>query len=94
MLLCEYSYYSEAWDVSANDNTRNSTNFSGEFLIQKTAKMPSLIEYLLAFWVFSFLLDEFFQVNVLFDLKQKMYRKLFSIMMDWVLGFGPEGFFY
>jgi hypothetical protein len=70
MLLCEYSYYSEAWDVSANDNTRNSSNFSGEFFIQKTAKMPSPIEYLLAFWVFSFLLDEVFQVNVLFKLKK------------------------
>jgi len=73
MLLCEYSYHLNDEDVNLMDRnlthfeefyTNMTTNLTNTFNNGKTVRLPSFIEYLLAFWVFSFLIDEIYQVKI------------------------------
>ena len=67
LLLCDYSYYHtyEEMQVSDTDNitNQNATNVEDYSIRQKIIKNPSIFEYIIAFWVFSFLVDELYQVK-------------------------------
>ena len=65
------------------------TNLTNKFNNGKTVRLPSFIEYLLAFWVFSFLIDEIYQVKIK-DAFFRVYdddKKVFLFLI-------AQGFFY
>ena len=72
VLLCEFNYYgyeSEEIKSTTIQNDENSTisllNFTEESKEMSTMKKiigPSIAEWILMFWVFSFIFDELFQV--------------------------------
>jgi hypothetical protein len=74
IILCDLTYYqvTDNEKSSNESNTLNETlnNFTGmtksdEYFEQKIIKAPSSLEYLLAFWIFSFICEEFSQVCIL-----------------------------
>ena len=88
-MLCEFQYYdpnsidSNCTNVTDEiDNSTissfNSSNISAIMLpCQKKILNPSNLEYLITFWVFSFLCQEIFQVY-LFVLKNNFFLLFFG----------------
>lgn len=87
-MLCEFQYY-DPNSIDSNctnttdeiDNSKissfNSSNISAIMLAcQKKILNPSNLEYLITFWVFSFLCQEIFQVY-LFVLKNNFFFIIF-----------------
>ncbi len=67
MVLCELSYYETKLVVDTVFNKSSAYNNTEKRMVEKTVlKAPSFIEYLLIFWIFSFMMEEARQVRKLF----------------------------
>ncbi len=86
VLLCEFNYYgyeSEEIKSTTIQNDENSTisllNFTEESKEMSTMKKiigPSIAEWILMFWVFSFIFDELFQVMNVYSCKSCVAREM------------------
>ncbi len=67
-MLCEYRYYEKDIDLRRKIENYNYTIvFNDNALVQSVKfkrALPHFIEYVLLFWVFSFILDEGSQVSI------------------------------
>ena len=69
MLLCDFNYYTITKEIIFTDEIRSFGNSTHAFsmnstvITQKKVHAPNVIEYILVFWIVSFIFEEFNQVN-------------------------------
>ena len=65
-VLCELQFNTQVYVKETSNNESNSTRFlPSKFVARTVVKSPSICEYLLIYWIFSFIMEEFRQVFII-----------------------------
>lgn len=73
-VLCELTFYTKVQVEERSYNESNRTRYLPSTVSKTIVKTPSVYEYLLIYWIFSFIMEEFRQV-----FEFNIFLKLFNI---------------
>ena len=76
VMLCDLSYYDTENEKTFLGNSTFDENTNVTYFEKNIVKNPSSLEYLLIFWIFSFICEEFSQVNVYVSICFKLQNDL------------------